>query len=113
MKTDIEILKDEAIDIIESLLETISWLGGDGYEVECAENMTKEAHAFIEKYKPKPISIEKGRTDSKNGLYCLQGDENIKIEAVNSRNAANKLRVGKAKIKCLIIPGTKLKINQP
>jgi hypothetical protein len=101
--------KDEAIELIESLLETIGWLGGDSYEVECAENMTKEAREFIKKHKPQPIIIEKDRTDSRNGLYCLYGDETIKIEAVNKNNAANKLSVGRVQVKCLVIPGTKLK----
>ena len=104
-------IKDKAIEIIESLLETIGWLGGDSYEMECVENMTKEAHEFLREHKPEPIIIEKDRTDSMNGLYCLHGDETKKVEASNKKEAANKFNVGKGQIQCLVIPGTKLKIK--
>lgn len=101
--------KDEALEIIESLLDTISWLGGDPYEVECAENMTKEAYDFIKKHKPTPVVIEKDRTDCMNGLYCLHSDWSRKIEASNKRRAAKLFGVGVGAVKCIIIPGTKLK----
>ena len=53
----------DAIEIIRELLETIDWLGGDSYEVECAENMTKRANQFLVKYNPIIMTENMDRTN--------------------------------------------------
>jgi hypothetical protein len=42
----------EALDHIEELLKTISWLGGDAYEMEATADTRNEAQAFLNKHRP-------------------------------------------------------------
>ena len=46
-------MEKEAIEIIEDLIETILWLGGDAYEMEAVTPSIEKAREFIEKYSTK------------------------------------------------------------
>jgi hypothetical protein len=100
MRTDLE---NEAVEIIESLMEHINWLGGDAYEVEAGDSVLTQASKFIKEHSdPKP---EKSiYIDKTMGIYCIKGLPETKVYAKNRRNAKNILRVGLSKISCIKVP---------
>ena len=96
-------MKTECIEIIEELLECISWLGGDSYEVECAENMCKNAYDFLEKHKQPEIEkpIESKRFPEYYNIYKSRLSNNIVI-AKNKKHAKNLLNVsGPKQVICM------------
>lgn len=96
---------NESLDIIGELLEIISWLGGDSYEVESTEKGVSRASEFFNKHKPPKIDIENiPTTDSRLGQYIAKDQPNVIIYAVNKRNAKNKSGRMLKDIKCIKQP---------
>jgi hypothetical protein len=97
---------ETALDIIEDLLETISWLGGDAYEMEATKESRNTAYDFINLHRSR-VESTIGIVFDQNirmGLYCLKSDENITVKAMNRKIAAKYLGVGKKSIKVIEVP---------
>jgi hypothetical protein len=100
---------NESIEIINELLECINWLGGDAYEVECTDDMTRNAYKFLEQFKDKEDSAIKethGITEIKlchsEGVYKMRDNDDKWVVAHNKKHAANLLRTQPKKTVCVI-----------
>lgn len=104
--------KQEALDIISDLINTINWLGGDPYEMGAIEKSMDAAQEFLDKYQPeqedksmgKEYMTIKFKTGAQFGVYCLRSDHSKKVEACNKKVAAKYMHVGKNQIICLKKP---------
>ena len=100
----------EALDVIESLLETISWLGGDPYEMDAVEKDVECARSFLTKHRPSIEVVDElaeyGESPWKpiNGIYCLRSDHSVTVTANNKVSAAKKMKIGKEQLLCLTPP---------
>lgn len=99
----------EALEIINDLLETISWLGGDAYEQEAIESSVTKAYSFLEKhnYNNKDTITLEESTPIYYGFYCLKDNENKKVTAANKKHARNLLKTTMNNVKCLEPPKPK------
>lgn len=101
----IRTIENEALEIIEELLDTIGWLGGDSYEMECIEPSIKKAEDFVYKHKEQIADSKIPRfIESKIGIYTTKDNKGKIIRAVNRRNAKNILGVDVNKVKCIRAP---------
>ena len=46
----VKTFRDEALEIIQQLLATIDWLGGDAYENEATAEQRNKAEEFLDKH---------------------------------------------------------------
>ena len=101
-------LRNEAFEVINELLECISWLGGDAYEVEAAENMCEGARAFLEKYKTEEEKEVESKFDNAikmkawEMLFVCRDDESKYVVSNNKRHAKNLLNTALANVKCVV-----------
>lgn len=96
--------KDEALKIIDELLETISWLGGDSYEMDFISETVNKASKFLEDNRPK-VKVPLFKTDYSNlGIYTSKDNTGRIVRAVNRSNASRILGLGKKHLKCIKVP---------
>jgi len=105
MKTELK----EACQVIEDLLDTINWLGGDAYEMECIQPSVDSGLEFLHKVGHKTQDQiereeEKRRREEHLGVYCLRSKPSMTIRARCKREAKNRLGVSVKKVKCLQLP---------
>jgi hypothetical protein len=92
--------KEQSLEIISTLLETINWLGGNSYEMECIQADVEKATKFLNEHKPEVITEESpenhfppNHSSFKLGLYCYKLDKTKTVEAQNKHHARNLLRI--------------------
>lgn len=104
-----EIKFNEALEVIDNLLGTISWLGGDSYEMEATAKSTNAGYEFLQQHRlasptpPLDLVVEYGihhqRELNRYGLRCEEGCENRQeVYARKKIEAARKFRVSKAEV---------------
>ncbi len=100
----------EACEVIEDLINTVNWLGGDPYEVDCTQPHVQKALKFIHNldYKTQEEKEEEEREKNEKtrlGLYVLKSDPDTIAWARSRYVARHMLHARLQKIKCLKKPG--------
>jgi hypothetical protein len=103
---------EEALDVIDDLLQTISWLGGDAYEMEATAKSTDAGYAFLEKHRPpvpepEPVSPQITHPTWNENTYVLRSEQHLenarKVYAWNKKIARKLLGVSEGEVICIQI----------
>jgi hypothetical protein len=99
-----EDFKTESIDLIKELIETINWLGGDGYEMEAIQNTMDKANKFIDENTDAKIeeSAKIVYLSMWDMVFVLRDNETCYTVAQSKRQAKNKFNTSLANVKCVI-----------
>ena len=93
------LFKQEALNIINELIQTINWLGGDGYEMDAISPVLRQAENFLEKHEEKkPVPVEIKYNHWNNLYFDLDNPEN-KVYAKNKKHARNLLNIPRNRVK--------------